>query len=66
MNKDQLHGRAKSTMGKLKEIAGGVVGNKRLENKGKLENAGGKVEAAWGDTKQGVKEDNKKLSESSD
>jgi len=66
MNKDQLKGRARSAKGKLKEVAGRTVGNKKLEDEGKRENAGGKVESAWGDAKQDVKKGIKSVGDSID
>lgn len=56
MNKDQMKGRIKETTGKVKEVAGRVVGNKELERKGKIENTEGKVQAGYGDMKADVKD----------
>ncbi len=56
MNKDQVKGRIKEAKGKAKEIAGKVVGNKDLEQKGKIENADGKVQAGYGDLREDVKD----------
>ena len=55
MNKDQIKGRVKQTEGKVKEVAGKLVGNAKLEQKGKTENAVGKVQAAYGDIKSDIK-----------
>jgi uncharacterized protein YjbJ (UPF0337 family) len=55
MNKDQVEGRVKEATGKTKEIAGKAF-SKELENEGKIENARGKVQAAYGDMKEKVKE----------
>ena len=55
MNKDQIKGRVKEVEGKVKEVAGKVVGNKTLEEKGKAQNAGGKVQAGYGDLKNDLK-----------
>lgn len=52
MNKDQVKGRIKEAKGKAKEIAGKVVGNKDLEQEGKIENADGKVQAGYGDLRK--------------
>ena len=41
--------------GKLKEVTGSVVGNKTLEQKGKVQEMVGKVEAGIGDLKDGLK-----------
>jgi uncharacterized protein YjbJ (UPF0337 family) len=50
MNKDQVKGRVTEAKGKAKEITGRVF-SEELENEGKIENAKGKVQAAWGDLK---------------
>lgn len=51
MNKDQVKGRAEAAAGQVKKTAGKVVGNKDLEDKGKVENAVGKTRSAFGDLK---------------
>jgi uncharacterized protein YjbJ (UPF0337 family) len=51
MNKDQVKGRAEQAVGKAKEVAGKTVGNKNLEDKGRLDEAAGKVRANYGDVK---------------
>jgi uncharacterized protein YjbJ (UPF0337 family) len=55
MNKDQTNGRISEVKGKVKEVAGKMVGNKELEIKGTLENTKGKVQAAVGDAKAKLK-----------
>jgi len=55
MNKDQVKGRMKEVEGKVKEIAGKAVGNKTLEEKGKVQNAVGNVQAGYGDRKRDLK-----------
>lgn len=55
MNNDQVKGRIKEAEGKAKQIAGKVVGNKRLEEKGKMEKDVGKVQAGFGDLKHDLK-----------
>lgn len=55
MNKDQTKGRFQEAKGKIKEIAGHVVGNTDLELKGKIQNTGGKAQAAYGDMKADYK-----------
>jgi uncharacterized protein YjbJ (UPF0337 family) len=55
MNKDQTKGRIDEVKGKVKEIAGVVVGDKELEAKGKVQNIGGKAQAAYGDVKADLK-----------
>ena len=51
MNKDQVKGRAKEVEGAVKEVAGKIVGNTKLEDKGKVEQAVGKAQASYGDLK---------------
>ncbi len=55
MNKDQTNGRIAEAQGKVKEVAGRIVGNEKLELKGKIENTAGKVQAAFGDAKADLK-----------
>lgn len=52
MNKDQVTGRVKEAEGSVKEVTGKVVGNRRLEEEGKVEKAIGKVQAGLGDLKE--------------
>lgn len=63
MNKDQIKGRAEETKGKVKEIAGKVVGNKELEAEGKVQNIAGKTQAGYGDLKEDVKDEVKKATD---
>ena len=51
MNKDQVKGRMTEAKGKVKEVAGRMVGNRRLEAKGKAQKAVGKLQAGYGDAK---------------
>jgi len=55
MNKDQSNGRIAEVTGKVKEVAGKIVGNKEMEIKGTLQNTKGKVQAAIGDAKENLK-----------
>ncbi len=55
MNKDQTHGRIAEVKGKVKEVAGKIVGDKEMELKGKLQNTGGKAQAGYGDVKADIK-----------
>ncbi len=43
--------------GKIKEVAGKLVGNKSLEVKGKVERIAGEAQAKLGDVKQEIKEE---------
>jgi uncharacterized protein YjbJ (UPF0337 family) len=56
MNKDQVKGRVKEAEGKIKEAAGKLVGNERLEAKGKVEKTLGHAQAKFGDVKHEVKD----------
>jgi uncharacterized protein YjbJ (UPF0337 family) len=58
MNKDQVKGRVDEVKGKVKEITGKIVGNERLQIKGKAETAVGKIQAGFGDLKSDVKKSN--------
>ena len=55
-NKDQTEGRAKEFTGKVKEVAGKLVGNENLEAKGKVQKELGKAQAGFGDVKKDVKD----------
>ena len=56
MNKDQVEGRLDQAKGKIKELAGKVIDNDRLEAKGKADQVSGKVQAGFGDSKEVVKD----------
>ena len=60
MNKDQVKGRVKEAEGKIKEVTGKLVGNEKLEAKGKVQNVLGKAQATFGDVKQDVKDSKKR------
>jgi uncharacterized protein YjbJ (UPF0337 family) len=55
MNKDQVKGRARAAKGKVKEIVGKIVGNKRMESKGKVQKAAGDIQTSYGDLKDDLK-----------
>ena len=52
MNKDQVTGRLKEVDGAVKEVTGKVVGNQRLEEKGKVDKAIGEVQAGYGEIRK--------------
>ena len=56
INKDQVKGLVKQAEGTIKEAAGKLVGNEKLEAKGKLEQIVGKAQVKAGDLKQEVKD----------
>lgn len=62
INKDQVKGRVKEAEGKVKEAAGKLVGNEKLEAKGKVQQILGKAQAKFGDVKQDIKDAAKKPS----
>jgi uncharacterized protein YjbJ (UPF0337 family) len=55
MNKDQVKGRYEEAKGKVKEVAGHVVGNKDVELEGIIQKNVGKAQAAVGDIKADLK-----------
>jgi uncharacterized protein YjbJ (UPF0337 family) len=55
MNKDQVQGRASEVKGNLKEAAGKLVGNQKLQGEGLVDQAKGKTQAVYGDAKEQVK-----------
>ncbi|KQZ99651.1 hypothetical protein ASD64_15145 [Mesorhizobium sp. Root157] len=55
VNKDQVAGVAKQVKGSVKETAGKATGNKQTQAEGTAEKIAGKVQKAYGDVKQKVK-----------
>jgi uncharacterized protein YjbJ (UPF0337 family) len=51
MDKDRIKGSAQQTMGKVKEVAGKLTGDAKLESKGKADKAAGKVRNVVGGIK---------------
>jgi uncharacterized protein YjbJ (UPF0337 family) len=56
VNKDQTEGRVKEVKGTVKEVAGKLLGDEKLETKGKVQRIVGEAQAKFGDVKQDVKE----------
>ena len=56
MNKEQVKGRAEEAIGKVKEVAGRVTGDKELEAKGDAQQVAGKTRATAGDVAEDVKD----------
>ena len=54
MNTDQVTGRVEEAKGKVKEVAGNLVGNKTLEIKGKVQQVAGKLQAGLGDLRSEI------------
>jgi uncharacterized protein YjbJ (UPF0337 family) len=55
MDKDRIKGSAEQAKGAVKETAGKVFGDKKLETEGKTEKAAGKVQNAVGEWKDTVR-----------
>ena len=55
MNKDQVKGRIANAIGKLREAAGRITGNKTVEQKGRIGQALGSTKAGYGDLKNEAK-----------
>ena len=55
MDKDRIKGSAEQAKGAVKEAAGKVFGDKKLETEGKTEKAAGKVQNAIGGLKDAVR-----------
>ena len=51
MDKDRIEGSEKGIIGKIKEVAGKVLGDAKLESEGKADKAAGKVQNAVGGVK---------------
>ncbi|MEO8507371.1 MAG: CsbD family protein [Betaproteobacteria bacterium] len=60
MNKHQVKGRVTEVKGMIKEVAGKLVGNEKLEEKGKVQKVRGEAQAKVADIKQDVKDAAKK------
>jgi uncharacterized protein YjbJ (UPF0337 family) len=56
MNKDRVEGSAHQAKGGLKEAAGKVTGDTKLETEGKAEKTAGKVQNTVGGVKDSVKD----------
>jgi len=56
MNKDRVEGSFEQAKGKVKEVAGKVAGDSKLETEGKAQQVAGKVQNAVGGVKDSVKE----------
>jgi uncharacterized protein YjbJ (UPF0337 family) len=56
MDKDRIQGSAEQAKGKVKEIAGKMTGDTKLESEGKAQKAAGKIQNTIGGMKDAVKE----------
>jgi uncharacterized protein YjbJ (UPF0337 family) len=55
MDKDRIKGSAQQAKGKMKEVAGKALGDKKLETEGKTDKAAGKLRNAVGGFKDAVR-----------
>jgi uncharacterized protein YjbJ (UPF0337 family) len=58
-NRHQVRGRIKEAKGKIKVVAGKLLGDRTLQAKGKLQSTLGRVQSRFGDFKQRVKQSSK-------
>jgi len=56
MHKDQVDGVGKQVKGAVKDAAGGLTGNERLQAEGKLDKAEGKIQQKVGEAKDNVRD----------
>lgn len=56
MDKDRVKGSAKQATGKIKEVAGDVLGDAKLKGEGKADQAAGKVQNAIGGVKDALRD----------
>jgi uncharacterized protein YjbJ (UPF0337 family) len=56
MDKDRIEGSAEQAKGKVKEVAGKVTGDSKLETEGKADQLKGKVQNTVGGIKDAAKE----------
>ncbi|HEX3447455.1 MAG TPA: CsbD family protein [Isosphaeraceae bacterium] len=55
MDKDRIKGSAQQAKGKIKEVAGKVTGDKKLEGEGKADKVGGKIRNVVGGMKDALR-----------
>ena len=55
MDKDRIQGSAEQAKGKIKEVAGKVTGDAKLESEGNAEKTAGKIQNAVGGLKDAVR-----------
>lgn len=56
MNRDEVEGKARDIKGHVKESAGALVGNERLEREGELDQASGESQEAFGNARRKIGE----------
>jgi uncharacterized protein YjbJ (UPF0337 family) len=55
MDKDRIEGSEKGIIGKIKEVAGKVLGDTKVESEGKADQAAGKIQNTVGGIKDTLK-----------
>jgi uncharacterized protein YjbJ (UPF0337 family) len=55
MDKDRIKGSAEQAKGAIKETAGKVIGDAKLESEGKADKAAGKIQNAVGGLKDAIR-----------
>lgn len=60
MDEDRVKGSAQSIKGKIKEVAGKVTGDSKLQAEGKADQVGGKVRNAVGGAKDAIRDADRK------
>ena len=56
VNKDQVSGIAKQVKGSVKDAAGKVTGDRKTQAEGKADKVAGKVQKAYDDVKEKIKD----------
>ncbi|MDO9353851.1 MAG: CsbD family protein [Solirubrobacteraceae bacterium] len=56
MDKDRIEGSLEQAKGKIKEVAGKVIGDTKLEAEGKADQVAGKVQNSVGGAKDAVRD----------
>jgi uncharacterized protein YjbJ (UPF0337 family) len=56
MDKDRIEGALQSAKGTIKEVAGKVTGDTKLEAEGKMDKAAGKVQNTVGGVKDSIRD----------
>lgn len=56
MDKDRIAGAAKEAKGAVKDAAGKMVGNEKLQAEGKVDKMAGKVQSTFGQAKDAVRD----------
>ncbi len=59
MDKDRIEGSAKQAKGAIKEVAGKITGDAKLQTEGKLDKAEGKIQNAVGGAKDAIRDQQK-------